>query len=321
VRTRRIRLGTGVISLPYHNPLMVADRIVQLDHQTRGRAMFGMGPGLLPSDANMLGISPDVQRDRMVQGVDVIVRLLAGQTITERTDWYELRNAQIQLPPYTLPHPHLAVASAVTPSGAKVAGRYGIGLLGVAASSGVGFGALGTNWEIAEREAAAHGNVMPRENFRLVAPFHIAPTREQALAEVSEGFEEWADYVRGINPAGPLSLGMESPKFINESGNGAIGTPEDAVRALERYWKQTGGFGCILVFGQNWASEEATHRSYKMFVEYVMPQFAQRHERRRASFHYLTSNVKQFSQASQAAAEKTTARILAEEASKRGTQR
>src|SRR5687768_7616189 len=45
-RTRRIRLGTGVISLPYHHPLMVADRIVQLDHMTRGRVMLGVGPGL-----------------------------------------------------------------------------------------------------------------------------------------------------------------------------------------------------------------------------------------------------------------------------------
>ena len=51
-RTKHIRLGTGVISLPYHNPLMVADRIMQLDHKTRGRVMFGVGPGLLPSDAH-----------------------------------------------------------------------------------------------------------------------------------------------------------------------------------------------------------------------------------------------------------------------------
>ena len=46
-RTRHIRLGTGVVSLPYHNPFMLADRMVQLDHMTRGRAMFGVGPGAL----------------------------------------------------------------------------------------------------------------------------------------------------------------------------------------------------------------------------------------------------------------------------------
>src|ERR1700728_1252742 len=63
-RTKRIRLGTGVVSLPYHNPLMAANRIIQLDHQTRGRVMFGVGPGLLPSDAFSMGIEPSTQRDR-----------------------------------------------------------------------------------------------------------------------------------------------------------------------------------------------------------------------------------------------------------------
>src|SRR5436190_1474998 len=71
-RTRHIRLGTGVISLPYHHPMMTADRIVQLDHMTRGRVMFGAGPGLLASDAIMMGIDPMTQRDRMAEALDAI---------------------------------------------------------------------------------------------------------------------------------------------------------------------------------------------------------------------------------------------------------
>jgi len=105
VRTRTLRFGTGVISLPYHNPLMVANRIIQLDHQTRGRVMFGFGPGLLVSDALMLGIDPQVQRDRMAQALDVILRLLDGQTVTEQTDWFNLQNARVHLLPYTQPRP------------------------------------------------------------------------------------------------------------------------------------------------------------------------------------------------------------------------
>src|SRR5580698_2002109 len=89
-RTKSIKLGTGVVSLPYHNPLMAANRIIQLDHMTRGRVMFGVGPGLLPSDAMMLGIDPAVQRDRMAEGLDVILRLFRGEATTEKTDWYEL---------------------------------------------------------------------------------------------------------------------------------------------------------------------------------------------------------------------------------------
>ena len=54
-RTRTIRLGTGVSSLPYHHPFILADRLSLLDHLTRGRLMIGVGPGALPSDAFMMG--------------------------------------------------------------------------------------------------------------------------------------------------------------------------------------------------------------------------------------------------------------------------
>ena len=76
--THTIKLGTGVVSLPYHHPFNVAQRIVQLDHMTRGRAMFGSGPGALPSDARLMGISPMVLRDRQDEAMGVIIRLLAG---------------------------------------------------------------------------------------------------------------------------------------------------------------------------------------------------------------------------------------------------
>src|SRR6202046_3270188 len=126
-RTERIRLGTGVISLPYHHPLMVANRIVQLDHMTRGRAMFGIGPGLLPSDAEMLGVPVSKQRDRMAESLDVILRLIAGETVTEETEWYRLKEARCQLLPYTRPRPEFAGASTFTPSGGTADGRQAAG--------------------------------------------------------------------------------------------------------------------------------------------------------------------------------------------------
>ena len=78
-RTRRIRLGTGVNSLPYHHPLMLADRWVQLDHMTRGRAMFGAGPGALVSDALQMGIDPLQQRRMMEESLEAIVALIDGR--------------------------------------------------------------------------------------------------------------------------------------------------------------------------------------------------------------------------------------------------
>jgi len=67
-RTRRIMLGSGVVSVPYHHPFHIANRFALLDHLTGGRVMLGCGPGALAADAHMLGIDTTTQRRRMVEG-------------------------------------------------------------------------------------------------------------------------------------------------------------------------------------------------------------------------------------------------------------
>src|SRR3954447_25019107 len=89
-RTRHIRLGTGVVSVPYHHPFMLASRMTQLDHMTRGRAMFGVGPGALVHDAAKIGIKAADQRRMMDEALEVIVPLLRGETVTRKTDWFTL---------------------------------------------------------------------------------------------------------------------------------------------------------------------------------------------------------------------------------------
>lgn len=79
-RTRSLRFGTGVTSIAYHNPLWVADRMVQLDHMTRGRVMLGVGPGSLPTDSAMIGLNPTDTRELLSENLDIIVRLLRGET-------------------------------------------------------------------------------------------------------------------------------------------------------------------------------------------------------------------------------------------------
>ena len=295
-RTRRIKLGTGVISLPYHHPFMVADRIVQLDYQTRGRAMFGFGPGLLASDAMMLGIDPATQRGRMEDAIDIITRLLAGEIITQKSDWYTMREARLHLRPYSNPRPHLAVTSSVTPVGGKLAGRYDLGMLCVAAGSPHGYDTLDFNWNLAEEGARARGTAMDRSTYRVMAPFHIAETREKALANVREGFEKWQLYAYSVNPEGGAAIGLPSIEEINAGGRGAIGTPDDALRVLENYWAKTGGFGCILMLAHDWADWEATKRSYELFARHVLPRFEERSAWREESMAWMRGNREAFSE-------------------------
>jgi len=291
-RTRRIRLGTGVISLPYHNPLMATGRILQLDHMTRGRAMFGVGPGLLPTDAEMLDIPIVKQRDRMAESLDVILRLLAGETVTEKTEWYSLKQARCQLRPYSHPRPEFAVASTITPSGAKLAGKYDLGMLCVAATQVQGYDALDTNWRIACEVAREHGRTMNPAALRLVGPMHLAETREQAMKDVEFGLQRWIDYFARVNPtAAGEDLGARSPaEAIVASGRAVIGTPEDAIAQLERLREKVGPFGSFLLLGHNWASFERTKYSYELFARYVLPALARKNAWRRDSLDAYTAN-------------------------------
>ena len=301
-RTKHIRLGTGVSSLPYHHPLMLADRINQLDHMTRGRTMFGVGPGALVSDAMMMGIPPSAQRDRMDEALDVLVPLLRGETVTHKSDWFELNEARLQMTPYSRPHVEIAVASQVSPTGARAAGKQGLGLLSIGATSTGGFNALASNWAIAEDLAQQNGHKMDRQAWRLVGPMHIAETREQAMADVRFGLEKWIYYFREIAnlPIVPDGAGDPIEAMVN-SGMAVIGTPDDAAARIQQLADQSGGFGAFLLMAHNWANWDATRRSYELMARYVAPRFQSLNVNREASMSWVGSHKAEFTGAMQAA--------------------
>jgi len=295
-RTRHIRLGTGVCSLPYHHPLMLADRIMQLDHQTRGRTMFGVGPGALPSDAFMMGIEVDRQRDMMDEAIAALVPLLRGETVSMKTEWFTLRDARLQLRSYSRPHIEIAVASQVSPAGARAAGKYGLSLLSIGATTTGGFNALAQNWAICEQKAAEHGQTVDRNRWRLVGPMHVAETREKARKNVKFGLGAWLDYFRKVAalplaPEGPIDDAVD---VMIQSGLAVIGTVEDAIAQLERLKEQSGGFGCFLQMAHEWADREATLKSYELFARYVMPHFQSASVGRVASRDWAAANRETF---------------------------
>src|SRR5271156_1414079 len=119
-RTRHIKLGTGVISVSYHNPLWVAERAVLLDHLTRGRFMLGLGPGSLPTDAAMIGLTQSQTRELLGEGVEIIMKLLTtDEPVTFKNDRWDLREAHLHIRPYSQPLFDIAVAAVASPSGPK----------------------------------------------------------------------------------------------------------------------------------------------------------------------------------------------------------
>jgi limonene 1,2-monooxygenase len=291
-RTRRIRLGTGVVSMPYHNPLMVANRILQLDHMTMGRVMFGMGPGLLPTDAEMIGVEIKSLREKLTEVAEVIVPLLSGEEVTCKGSWFTLERARTHLAPYTTPHPEIAVASAITPSGGMLAGKFGFGMLCVAATESAGFDVLDENWKIANKVAAENGVRMDPGKLRLVVPMHVAATREKARAEVAQGLSSWVKYFDRVAPAGMRGMsGGDPAEILINAGRAVIGTPDDAITMIERLQAKQGEFGVLLLQAHNWAEWEETKKSYELYARFVMPHFAGTNRNRQSSYGQLSSNI------------------------------
>ncbi|KSU61163.1 MULTISPECIES: LLM class flavin-dependent oxidoreductase [Gordonia] len=279
-RTSRIKLGTGVTSVSYHNPLWAAERMIMLDHLTRGRALFGLGPGSLPTDAAMLGLSQIDTRELLAENTDIIMRLLRGETVTAKTRTHELFDAKIQMAPYSDPLFDVVVAAIASPTGARLAGKYGIGLLSIAATlTADGFSALQHHWGLLEEFAAQAGrsDEVDRSTWRLVGPFHIAETKEQAYKDVEHGIEYWFNYLQHVAAFPQMDVRgtnkHEMIDFINTSGIGVIGTADEARAQVQRLIDQSGGFGTLLIQGHDWANPQATRRSYELFAQDVMPYF------------------------------------------------
>jgi limonene 1,2-monooxygenase len=277
-RTRRIRLGTGVVSVPYHHPFNIADRIVLLDHLTRGRAMLGVGPGALPADASFLGIAAATQRPRMDEGLGLVLRLLTeDEPVTYKGEWFELKNAQLQMKPYQRPTMPIAVASTISPAGMTTAGKHGAGVLSVASYSAEGLAALPNQWSFCEQAAADAGQVAPdRKNWRVVLPLHIAETRDQAYQDVEYGLLNWNNEYFHSTLGHPAFKESHNTRELAEQmttfGAPVIGTPDDLIARIRQLQEVSGGFGCVLGLAHEWASTENTRRSYELIARYVMPE-------------------------------------------------
>ena len=274
-RTRNIRLGTGVVSLPYHHPFTLASRMMQLDHMARGRAMFGVGPGALIYDADKIGLKAADQRRRMNESLDCIMPLMRGETVTQKTDWYTLNEARLQLMPFSPNGMEMAVACSRSPVGAVASGKHGIGMLSIGGTSDDALKAHAGNWAIHEEAAAKAGKKSDRSKWRIVTFAHVAETREKARADMAYGLKDFCRYFTDVATFPIIPPGVTDPvEFLTTSGVACIGTPDDCIRHFERLWLgSNGGFGAVLLLAHNWADWESTKRSYELMARYVHPHF------------------------------------------------
>ena len=270
-RTRHIRLGTGVTSLPYHHPFMVANRMVQLDHLTRGRVILGCGPGALASDALMLGIKPERQRAMMEESLDAIMRLMSdSEPYSVKTDWFEMNDAVLQLRPYQDPIVPVAVASVESPAGVTLAGKHGASVLSLSVPRDTI-----RKTSLAEETAAEHGKEMHRKDWGVVMGMHLADSKKQAIQDIKEGAGNIVTEYFGQTLGNPVP---DVPRdqivdYMVDHNQWIVGTPDDCIAGIERLQELTGGFGKFMIRVEDWAPRDKIHRSYELLARYVMPHF------------------------------------------------
>src|ERR1700716_3529144 len=310
-RSKRIKLATGVVSLPYPHPFNVAQRIVQLDYMTGGRVIFGSGPGALASDAHTLGIDPMLLRDRQDETIGVIRRLMRGERLTVKSDWFTMQDAALQLLPLQEDMP-FAVASQISPSGMTLAGKHGIGIISIGSLSPEGLNAQPTQWSFAEAAAAEHGQTVDRKNWRVLMSWTIAETREKPRAEAREGLlRHHNEYITatlqrpGARPYRTPDEAVDKTAFV-PGAVATIGTPDDLVERIKSVLDISGGFGTVVGFVHDWANPENTMRSWDMVARYVVPEINGYLAGLRQSQHFVATNRGVFDRAKEAIMAKIT---------------
>ena len=276
----RVRLGTSVISVPFHHPFHVAERMAFLDHLTRGRAILGVGPCALVTDKNLFALPTEKLYPMMAESVEIIVRLLeSAEPIDYDGQFWQLKQMRLQLRSYQQPRMPLAIASSGNAVSLELAGKFGMIFLSPAGKNVRNNQTKAEQWQKVEAIAAKHGTKTSRDNWRIATCVYLAESREEAWRDVEASIGRDLQYFAAIGLKGPYEaypgqpLSEITPRSGADRRDWIIGTPEDAIAQIERMQRETGGFGGLMLTTHEWVGTEKMRRSYELFARYVMPYF------------------------------------------------
>jgi limonene 1,2-monooxygenase len=277
---RRIRLGTSVISVPFHHPFHVAERMAFLDHLTYGRAILGVGPCALVTDKKLFGLPDAKLYPMLAESVDIIVRLLESpEPIDYEGRFWSFKQMRLQLRSYQQPRMPLAIASSGNAISLELAGKYGMLLLSPAGKNIRNNQPKAEQWKKVEAIAAQNGAVTSRANWRVATCLHLADSKDEAWRDVEANIKRDMEYFVSIGLKAPYESYPGQPASEITARSGAdrrdwiIGTPDDAIAQIERMQVETGGFGGLMLTSHEWTSSEKIRRSMELFARYVMPHF------------------------------------------------
>ncbi len=287
--TSRIRLGTGVINLPYQDPFLVAERLAFLDHLTHGRLEYGFGGGGLPTDQALFQLDRSEASPRTNEALEIIWQLLTSEEpVSYEGVYWKYENRQLQVGPYQ-DVPPFAIAGLTGTHNYARCGAKGWKALSVYFTpiDNLGYPHAPdlAGHARALTEAAAEAGLDPavaRQDWRISREVYVSDSRDSAMSEIRAGVHRSYEYLIGLGLGGLMKKSEDMPdadltfEWMAEEIPWIIGSPEDCVRQIRELEEQTGGFGTLLINARDWVTTDKWNRSLELFARFVMPQFTAR---------------------------------------------
>ena len=291
--TEQIVMGTGVVLLHLHDPVMVAHRMAMLDHLAKGRFFFGIGAAATPSDFQMFGLDPESVnvRARMRESIEVILKLWSEDEPFEHDgEFFHVKRPEDQpeiqlafhMKPYQKPHPPIALAGSSPKSETlEMAGEGGWWPL---SSSFLQTSSLPSHWGAVEKGAARSGKTASRSTWRIAREVHVAKTTEQAKEEALNGpmgtsFVNYWMKLFGNGPRGVAAFKTD-PDMPDEAVTPQhmmdnfwiVGDPDECIQKIRQLYKDVGGFGTLLPLCHDWGkNKDQWYSSMELMTTEVLP--------------------------------------------------
>lgn len=280
-RTRRIRIGLGVLVLPLYNPLRLAEDVAMVDILSRGRLDVGLGRGYNFMEFDALSVPMEQSRDRFAEILDILQQAWTKDTVCHDGEHYHIDGVRVVPKPLQKPHPPLWIG-ATSADTVKIAGTQGIPFMCDPVQTFEQATDLVCLWTSAARDA---GHKPDGAELAALRPMWVAETSREAINDrpvwVPQALEEIQrvpgtqlplDPSRGFEPGSTLVEATGKPmEEIIEDNTYIVGDPPTVVRKLRAY-RDSGYTHIIGLFNSDVRMPlEKVRRSMELFSREVLP--------------------------------------------------
>jgi alkanesulfonate monooxygenase SsuD/methylene tetrahydromethanopterin reductase-like flavin-dependent oxidoreductase (luciferase family) len=291
-RTQNVRIGTAVIVLPLHNPVLVAEEIAMLDVLSGGRIEVGVGSGYQRQEFEGLGVDINESRERFREAVEVMIKAWTEETLTYHGKFTDVDNIWVLPKPIQKPHPPLYVAISTSPETVEWAASRQVQpiLGGPTDSMGQATNVLKMWRDKMDEFGHPHAHLTPP----MAKGIYVTPTMEEALND-PVGLDDFSSRILRSAGTSGATIGMPTDKNGNlppgyehwanrqqnreqrdDPGHAGLpplrGTPDVIIERLQQV-KEEGVERIFGAFGFPGLPQWKVLRSIELFCTEVLPHF------------------------------------------------